>query len=138
MGAVVKELGIPWEPDEYQALIDFKPCHSYHQTDGSPYKVDTKAPFYARTISAATPLLNDLWERTTHVFRVGINPKTARRLGVQQGDTIVLETNWGRRIEATADLRERFSRRLWRASGYWVGESRATCGSAGKASISTT
>lgn len=106
LGAVVKELGIPWELDDYQALIDFKPCHPYHQTDGSLYVVNTKVPFYTHTISAENPLLNDLCERNTHVFPVGINPKTARRLGVQQGDTIVLETDWGRRTEATADLRE--------------------------------
>jgi len=104
--AVVKELGIPWELDDYQALIDFKPCHPYHRTDGSLYVVNTKVPFYTHTISAENPLLNDLCERNTHVFPVGINPQTARRLGIQQGDTIALETDWGRRTEAQADLRE--------------------------------
>ena len=106
VAAVVKDLGIPWDTDDYQALIDFKPCHPYHQTDGSLYLVNTKVPFYTHTVTAENPLLNDLCARNTHVFPVGINPKTARRLGVQQGDTIVLETDWGRRTEATADLRE--------------------------------
>jgi len=106
VAAVVKELGIPWELDDYRALIDFTPCPSFHRDDGSLYVVNTKVPFYTHTISAENPLLNDLCERNSHVFPVGINPRTALRLGIQQGDRIVLETDWGRRAEARADLRE--------------------------------
>ncbi|MCC6778275.1 MAG: molybdopterin-dependent oxidoreductase [Hyphomicrobiales bacterium] len=106
VGAVVEKMSIPWDVTDYQALIDFKPCQAFHRRDGSLYLVNTKVPFYTHTITAENPLLNDLCERNGHVFPVGINPKTARKLGIQQGDAIVLETEWGRRTEATADLRE--------------------------------
>lgn len=103
---VVESLGIPWELDDYQALIDFKPCPPFHASDGSLYLVNTKVPYYAHTISAENPLLNDLCERNGHMFTVGIHPGTAQRLGVRQGDAIVLETDWGKRLDGVADLRE--------------------------------
>ncbi|MBI4494682.1 MAG: hypothetical protein HY690_18045, partial [Chloroflexi bacterium] len=68
--------------------------------------VNTKVPYYAHSISAENPLLAELSERNTHVFTVTINPKTAGRLGIKQGDRIALETDWGRRVEGVADLRE--------------------------------
>jgi molybdopterin-containing oxidoreductase family molybdopterin binding subunit len=104
---VVDELGYTfWELDDYQALIDFKPCPSFSQNGGSLYLVNTKVPFYAHTVSAENAVLNDLAERNTHMFAVTINPRTAKKLGIAHGDPIVLETDWGKRVEGIAELRE--------------------------------
>lgn len=106
VAGVVAELGIPWELDDYHPLIDWKPCPAYHLDDGSLYLVNIRVPLYTHSMSAENPMLRDLCERGTYTYQVGINVKTARQLGIGEGDRIVLETHTGRQAEGVATLRE--------------------------------
>jgi anaerobic selenocysteine-containing dehydrogenase len=63
--------------------------------------VNHKVPFLTFTFSMENPWLVDLAERNSKIFTVGINPETARRKGLKDGQEVRLETPFGRSQPAT-------------------------------------
>jgi len=100
---VTRELGIPWQVDDYMTLPDFKPCASFrHGPPHDLYLVNLKLPQHALSHTHANPLLSALSARHRDLSSVLINPLTAERRGIGDGDRVVVETFEGRRHEAWA------------------------------------
>jgi len=105
---VTKELGIPWDTSDYRALPDWTPCPSYTEKDQEhdlfivPYKI----PILVNGLTRRSPLLKSLVQihRLDGVF---INPATAARKGIGDGDDVWVETKRGYRGKAVAILSER-------------------------------
>ena len=67
-----------------------------------------KLTFTTFTFSAENNWLNELSERSGKVYNVGINAETARRKGIQDGDTIEIESSFGATATGEARLTEGF------------------------------
>jgi molybdopterin-containing oxidoreductase family molybdopterin binding subunit len=94
---VTEELEIPWETDDFQPVSDFKPCASYqHPPPHDLYLMNLKLPQHALSHTHANPLLTALAARHRDLSSVMINPRTAERLGIADGDRVVIETFEGR------------------------------------------
>ncbi|MDP6482989.1 MAG: molybdopterin-dependent oxidoreductase, partial [Nitrospinota bacterium] len=102
VGRYVREHNIPWDLSDYIPLMEWRPCHAYEpQGEHDLFLVNHKVPFLTFTFTAENPWIMDLAERSTKVFTVGINPATARRKGLKDGQEVRLETPFGRSAEAT-------------------------------------
>ena len=97
-----KENNIRWDVSDYIPLAEWRPCHAYEpQGEHDLFLVNHKVPFLTFTFSMENPWLVDLAERNTKIFTVGINPETARRKGLKDGQEVRLETPFGRSQPAT-------------------------------------
>jgi molybdopterin-containing oxidoreductase family molybdopterin binding subunit len=100
--------GIDWDVSDYSALMDYKPCLTEEQAPAQydMWIVNQKLPFLAGTYSAENANLMDLAKRNSKIFNIGINRATAARKGIQEGDTIILETPQGKKASGVARLTE--------------------------------
>ena len=99
-----KEHNIRWDLSDYIPLVEWRPCHAFEpQGEFDLFVVNHKVPFLTFTFTAENPWLMDLAELNSKIFTVGINPATARRKVLRDGQEIRLETPFGR--SATATLR---------------------------------
>ncbi|MBI2184077.1 MAG: molybdopterin-dependent oxidoreductase [Thaumarchaeota archaeon] len=104
---VTKELGLPWDTSDYQPIPDWKPCSSYLKRNDefdlfiTNYKVPI-LPHGHRT----NPLLRSL-VASHRLDGVLINPATAAKKGIKEGDEIWIETQRGYKAKAVAMLTER-------------------------------
>jgi anaerobic selenocysteine-containing dehydrogenase len=104
---VTDELGIPWDTSDYQTLPDFKPCPSFgHAPPHDLYLMNIKLPQHALSHTHRNPLLTALSARHRDLSSVMIHPRTAERLGMRDGDRVVIETFEGRRHGAEARVTE--------------------------------
>jgi anaerobic selenocysteine-containing dehydrogenase len=100
---VTEQLGIPWETEDYQTLPDWKPCPSYrHPAPYDLYLMNLKVPQHALSHTHRNPLLTALSARHRDLSSVIIHPQTAGRLGIADGDAVMLETFHGRTHPAWA------------------------------------
>jgi anaerobic selenocysteine-containing dehydrogenase len=100
----VNKHNIRWDVSDYIPLTEWRPCPAYEpQGEFDLFLVNHKVPFLTFSFSCENPWLMDLAERSAKVFSVGINPVTAKRKGLRDGQEIRLETAFGR--SATATLR---------------------------------
>jgi anaerobic selenocysteine-containing dehydrogenase len=103
LAGVVDRLGIPWETEDYQVLPDFKPCPSFrHEAPYDLYLMNLKIPQHALSHTHWNPLLSSLSARHRDLSTVMIHPETAGRLGIADGDPVVVETFERRTHPATA------------------------------------
>jgi anaerobic selenocysteine-containing dehydrogenase len=63
-----------------------------------------------------------LWEIGCPNWKFSINPKTAERLGIRNGDRVLVESPRGG-IEAKAHLTEGIDPRVVRVPSHWLGKS---------------
>jgi molybdopterin-containing oxidoreductase family molybdopterin binding subunit len=97
-----KKHNIEWDLSDYIPLMEWRPCHAYEpQGEYDLFLVNHKVSFLTFTFTAENPWLMDLAERSTKTFTVGINPETARRKGLRDGQEVVLETPIGLKESAT-------------------------------------
>ena len=103
---VTKELGIPWERDDYQPLPDWKPCPAFEKERTSEfdmYLVNYKVPQQGMSITEKS---NQILQQLTNRHRdddILMNPETAKKKGFSDEDGIVIENTVG--VKAKARLR---------------------------------
>ncbi len=96
--AVTAELGIPWDVSDYQPIPDWKPEPAFSQPDPDYdlVAVSYKFPFHAHSVTPNNPWLQELTERHRYGYNVLINPVTAARKGIKNGDLICIESTTGK------------------------------------------
>ncbi len=102
--AVVEELGIYWETDDWQPLPDWKPCHDYEITDP---EYDIMPIYWTNQVNTDTwqvhnAYLNELNEQNPYGYTVEINAAVAAEKGIADGDAIVITSKEGKTVEAIA------------------------------------
>ena len=104
---VARQLGIPWQVDDYQTLPDWKPCavQTKRNEKFDMVLVNFKVPTQAFTFTSSNALLVQLAKkrRTDDVW---INTETAKRKNIQDGDLVDIETAYGKKVSANARVTE--------------------------------
>ena len=105
---VTRTLGIEWDTDDYQPLVDWKPCPAYGSSRPGYdlFAVNYKLPFHSLSYTAHNGLLAQLSEKSPSAYSILLNADTGRRRGIRQGDRIRLETESGLAVEGCAYLTE--------------------------------
>lgn len=98
---VTKRLKIPWETSDYVPLPDWKPCPSYEKEKSEEFDmfvVNYKVPQQSwSSVTQSNPFLNQLSDKHQD-FDIRMNSETAKRKGIRNGDTIVVENRKGIRV----------------------------------------
>ena len=105
---VTEGLGIRWDTDDYQALVDWKPCPAYEYSVAGYdlFVVNFKLPFHSLSYTSHNALLAELSEKNPYAYSVLLNAQTAHKKGICSGDRIRLETEEGYAVEGQALLTE--------------------------------
>ncbi len=95
---VTDRLGIKdWDFSDYEALPDWKPCASYHASDGFDLKaVNYRVPTHYQSWTAQNPWLSEVAEFNPYAQRILINTKAAQRRGIKDEDRICVESPVGK------------------------------------------
>ena len=103
---VTGDLGIEWDTDDYQALVDWKPCPAYTQShdEYDLFVVNFKLPFHSLSYTSHNALLAQLSEKSPYAYSVVLNTNTARKKGIEAGDWVRLASEEGYAEEGTAFL----------------------------------
>ncbi|MBT7950898.1 MAG: molybdopterin-dependent oxidoreductase, partial [Gammaproteobacteria bacterium] len=104
---VTEEAGIPWDVSDYQALPDWKPCQSHLEDENSEYDlfaVNSKAAYHTFSLTVGNPVLTEI--QNSHKFgsNVLLNPKTAERKQINDGDEVWVESTAGFKVKGTVKL----------------------------------
>ncbi len=105
---VTKSLGIAWDTDDYQPLVEWKPCPAYERLspEHDLLVVNFKLPFHSLSYTTHNALLAQLSEKNPYAYSVLLNTDTARKKGIRAGDRIRVESPEGYRAEGEAMLTE--------------------------------
>ncbi|MBI4483896.1 MAG: molybdopterin-dependent oxidoreductase [Acidobacteria bacterium] len=108
VGKVTQEMGLDWDTSDYVPLVEWRPCPSFPSgpTEYDLFAVNHKLTFATFTFTAENNWLNEMAERDGKVYNVGINPETARRKGIRDGEPIWIESSSGVRTVGIARLTE--------------------------------
>lgn len=106
--AVVAEIGIPWESDDWQALPDWKPCCD-HEIEDPDY--DIMPIYWTNSLNTDTWQTENSWineqnEIDPRIYGIEINTKTAVGKGLREGDHVRLVTRDGISVEGNITLSE--------------------------------
>ncbi len=106
---LTKEIGLSWDTDDYQPIPDWKPCPSFKNKNEefNLFLVNYKVPVLAHAVGRYNPLARKLVFARKHIESVLINPITAEKLGVRDGDQIEIETWKGRKRNGVVEISER-------------------------------
>jgi len=105
---VTEGLGIRWDTDDYQALVDWKPCPAYEYSVAGYdlFVVNFKLPFHSLSYTSHNALLAELSEKNPYAYSVLLNAETAHKKGIGSGDRVRLEIEEGYKVEGQALLTE--------------------------------
>ena len=106
---VTQKLGITdWDTSDYSALLDWKPCPSHLETDPEYdlWAVNHKLPFHTFSFSSENSYLSELCEKNAKVYNIAMNPETAKRKGIKDGDSVWIGASSGRKERGTARITE--------------------------------
>lgn len=111
--------------------LGYDPLPGYREPTESPFSDRELAKKYPLILTTGSrevvfrhselrniPVLREIWPDP----KAKINPKTARELGIQDGDTIIVETPRGS-MDAKAWLREDIDPRVVQVPSHWPGKS---------------
>lgn len=104
---VTKQLGIGWDTSDYQNLPDWKPCQAQKKKTEKfdLILINYKVPQLSYSFSHANKMLSRLGERS-RVDDLMINAETAKQKGIEDGDSVWLETVYGKKVKARARVTE--------------------------------
>jgi molybdopterin-containing oxidoreductase family molybdopterin binding subunit len=105
----VKEIGLEevWETDDYRPLLEWWPCHAYEKKgDYDLFAVNYKACMHSFSHTLYNPLTLEIGYAYPWVYGVQIHSETARRKGIQDGDDIWIESEFGYRVKGKAVITE--------------------------------
>ena len=106
--SVTDQMELQWDTSDYEPLPSWKPCSSYSSRGGEfdLYAINYKVPMQAHSVGRSNPALRQLVNR--HGLDAAlINPLTAERKGIRDGDQIWVESAKGNKIKTNVRLSER-------------------------------
>jgi anaerobic selenocysteine-containing dehydrogenase len=106
---VTEEMGIAdiWETDDYQPLLEWRPCPSYEHRDGYDlFAVNYKVACHTFSHTTHNPLLLELGHTYRWIYGVTINRDTAAAKGIEDGEEIWIESEYGYRVKGNAVVTE--------------------------------
>jgi anaerobic selenocysteine-containing dehydrogenase len=106
----VKDLKLDWwDTSDYQPVPDWKPCPAYAKRgkEFDLFLINYKVPMMAHAVGRFNPVAMQLVTLRKHLDSVLIHPDTAARLGITDGDEVVVETSKGKKQRSVAALSER-------------------------------
>lgn len=104
------ELGFDWwDTSDYQPIPDWKPCTSYTERDSeyNLFMINYKIPVMAHSVGRSNPIAMQLVAKRKHLDSLLLNPNTAGRLGISEGDEVWVEDKHGHQQKSIASLSER-------------------------------
>jgi anaerobic selenocysteine-containing dehydrogenase len=106
---MVDELGIHWETEDYQGVPDWRPCASYKNRDAdfNLFLTNYKNPVMAHSVGRFNPMTQQLIKKRKHLDTVLMNPITANKLGLKDGDDVTVETAKGKKQNGKIHLTQR-------------------------------
>jgi len=94
--AVTDELGIEWDTSDYSPNLYWKPCPAYSEESKDDfYAVNYRVPIHALSYTLQNPWLNEVGKYHPSAYKILMNPQAAAKRGIQDGDTIRLESEAG-------------------------------------------
>ncbi|MBI2917631.1 MAG: molybdopterin-dependent oxidoreductase [Chloroflexi bacterium] len=93
---------------DYQPLPDWKPCDAFsaQSSEYDLFCVNYTLPFHTYSFTAENPWLNEVAEHHPYAYRVLLNPETAKRRSIKDGDAIRVTTITGRSATGKARVTE--------------------------------
>ncbi len=91
-----KSMGIEWDTEDYKATLHWRPCDAFsREAEEKFYVVNYRSPLHALTYTIQNPWLNELGGLHPSAYKVLINTEAALSLGIEDGDTVLLESEAG-------------------------------------------
>jgi molybdopterin-containing oxidoreductase family molybdopterin binding subunit len=113
LGREVKELTEKlsinnWDVSDYHPLPDWKSCPAFKQTkeDHDLFLVNTKVPIHSLSHTSENPYLTELSDHYGWHRDFLINPQTAEKKGLKNGDEVTVDTGEGQRMEGRITISE--------------------------------
>ncbi len=107
---VLQELDLDWwDTSDYLAIPEWKPCPSYTNRDQeyNLFLINYKIPIMAHAVGRFNPVPMQLINSRKHLDSVLIHPETATKLGIEDGDSVMVSDKKGRKQKGIAYLTER-------------------------------
>ncbi len=93
---MVNELGVEWDTSDYKAVLNWRPCRAYSEVnEDSFYAVNYRALIHSGTFTTQNGWLNELGKAHPNVYKILMNAKSATKHGIEDGDTIRVESEVG-------------------------------------------
>ncbi|MBS7649099.1 molybdopterin-dependent oxidoreductase, partial [Candidatus Bathyarchaeota archaeon] len=106
---MVNELGIAdiWDTEDYVTLPEWKPCPSYEPVkDYDLLVVNYKLPYHTHSFTLNNPWLKEVASRHRECYGVLINTETAKKKGIEDGDEVIVESEFGYQQKGKAVVTE--------------------------------
>jgi len=103
--SVLGQMKLDWDLSDYKPIGDFIPCPSYEAVQKGEYDliaVHFKFPFVYGAYGNENPWVNEICEQT-NAYRILINESVATAKGINNGDTVWLESPV-QKVRATAKV----------------------------------
>lgn len=110
-GEAVKDLtdrvGLSWDTSDYTALPTWKACPAYEETSGEYdlFAINFKTHLQINSSSTNNAWLTQLSERQ-RLFDIWMHPETARKRGIDDGDTVRVESSQKYQVKGKVMLTE--------------------------------
>jgi molybdopterin-containing oxidoreductase family molybdopterin binding subunit len=103
---LIKEAGLDWDLSGYQAMPFWKPCPASSQRDRGYdlMAVNFKYGFHSFSTTQQNPWLEELTSHHPWGYNLIMNAETARRKGIGEGDTVVVEACDGEKVIGTVKV----------------------------------
>ncbi|MBI2919331.1 MAG: molybdopterin-dependent oxidoreductase [Chloroflexi bacterium] len=105
-GALAGELGLKLDLSCFQPLPLWTGCtaHTGDPGDHDLFAVNYKLAYHMTSVTHANPWLTEVSDRHSYAYRVMINPDTAFRKGINDGDVVLVESTAGTSVKAEAKV----------------------------------
>lgn len=105
---VTRELGMDfWDVSSYNPLPNWTPCPAYEDRDEEfdLFLTSSRLALHNHSISANNPWVNDICSRNPKDYNILLNSETAARKGIEDGDTVYVESKTGK-VKGTVRVTE--------------------------------
>ncbi|MHB1868815.1 MAG: molybdopterin-dependent oxidoreductase [Nitrososphaerales archaeon] len=104
---VTKQMGVKWDVSDYQVLPDWKPCAVQTRRNAKFDLILTnfKVPHQSSSLSNSNRFMVKL-ANIHRSYDVWLNTESAMKRGIKDGDSICIETVYGKKVGATARVTE--------------------------------
>ncbi|MBI4525771.1 MAG: molybdopterin-dependent oxidoreductase [Deltaproteobacteria bacterium] len=104
--ALIKEAGLDWDLSGYQSMPFWKPCPADAERDKGYdlLAVNFKFGFHSFSTTQRNPWLEEVTARHPWGYNLIMNAATARRKGIGDGETVVVESCEGEKATVTVKL----------------------------------
>lgn len=103
------ELGLSdiWDTEDYVPLLDWHACPSYEKkSDYDLFAVNYKAACHSFSHTMHNPLCLEIGHTYPWIYGVQINAATAKSKGIEDGDSIWIESEYGYKVKGKAVVTE--------------------------------